>query len=499
MSTRVKTVGLVPVSCLLWCAWTALGSTSIHRPLLVTADLDVGETHSVTLSDGARVELQLVAVNEKRDEVRQAVRNAEVRVRVNGQIVDLVASAYHLPVAAGAVQIDCAVTRGYLAQSSKGNAWALEKDARFRLWPGGSPWIDPNSFTYPVRLRWFASDTQMANVPTFVDGGDRPNRGHIYYHHGLDFGGAEGLVDVLAATEGLVVSAGDAVLKGHEDSPVRPRYDVIYILDSRGWYYRYSHLQMIATAVRPGYRVGQGERIGLLGKEGGSGGWSHLHFSISARQPSGSYGTLNAYPFAWQAYQRQYQPSVVAVARPHHLVWTDESVALDGRKSWSRTGSVLGHQWNLSDGSNAQGSTLKRSYARPGEYSEILRVSDDSGQVAYDFAVVQVLDRDHPERMPPAMHAAFAPTMGIQVGDPVTFKVRSFRTQVPQEVWDFGDGSPPVTVHSDGNAQVHSLDGYAVTTHIFSHPGDYIVTVMGSNEHGYRATKHLHLRVEPWL
>jgi murein DD-endopeptidase MepM/ murein hydrolase activator NlpD len=481
---------------LLW-ALSALGSSPLRPPTLVTADLDVGETQSVTLSDGTAVDLTLLQLDERRDTIRQAVRRAEARVRVDGQVVELVASAYHLPVAVGSVQIDCAVTRGYLEGSSKGNAWALEKDARLRLWPAGSPWIDPNAFVYPVRQRWFASDTQMGNVPTFVDGGDRPNRGRIYYHHGLDFGGAEGLVDVLAATEGLVVSSGEAVLAGYEESPVSPRYDVIYILDRRGWYYRYSHLQMIATAIRPGYRVRRGERIGILGKEGGSGGWSHLHFGISARQPSGAYGTLNAYPFVWQAYQRQYHPPVVAVARPHHLVWTDETLTLDGRKSWCASGKPLSYQWTLSDGSCAWGSTVTRTYAHPGEVSEILRVTDDAGRVSYDFAVVQVLDRDHPDRLPPAIHAAYAPSLGIGVGDPVTFKVRSFRTAQPREVWDFGDGTSPVSVHSDGNAAVHSLDGYAATVHCFSRPGDFIVTVQGTNEHGYTATKHLHVRVGP--
>ena len=87
------------------------------------------------------------------------------------------------------------------------NAWALEKDARLRLWPAGSPWIEPGTFSYPVRQRWFASDTQMANEPVYVDGAELPGKTDIYYHYGLDFGGAEGLVEVVAATDGLVVSA----------------------------------------------------------------------------------------------------------------------------------------------------------------------------------------------------------------------------------------------------------------------------------------------------
>lgn len=59
------------------------------------------------------------------------------------------------------------------------------------------------------------------------------------------------------------------------------------VLDDRGWYYRYSHLFTIDDAIQPGARVRMGQRLGLLGKEGASGGWAHLHFGIKSRQPSG--------------------------------------------------------------------------------------------------------------------------------------------------------------------------------------------------------------------
>ena len=75
-----------------------------------------------------------------------------------------------------------------------------------------------------------------------------------------------------------------------------------------------------------------GDKIGILGKEGGSGGWSHLHFDIKCKQPSGMWGIQNAYAFAWEAYQRQYKPKIIAVARPHHLAWAGQTVELsDGR------------------------------------------------------------------------------------------------------------------------------------------------------------------------
>jgi len=145
----------------------------------------------------------------------------------------------------------------------------------------------------------------MANVPCYVNACDIRGQKSIYYHYGLDFGGPEGMVEVVAATDGLVVSAGDNILEGHKDTPVRPRYDVVYILDNCGWYYRYSYLQMSATPVIPGKYVKMGQRIGLVGKEGGSGGWSHLHFDIKCRQHSGMCGTQNGYAFIWQPYQQQ--------------------------------------------------------------------------------------------------------------------------------------------------------------------------------------------------
>ena len=115
------------------------------------------------------------------------------------------------------------------------------------------------TFIYPAKQAWFASPTQMANEPTYVDGGERPGMaGSIYYHYGLDIGGAEGLVDVVAATDGLVVSRRHGRLPGYEDTPVAPRYDVVYLLDDRGWFYRYSHLHTIA----PGLKLGQRMQMG---------------------------------------------------------------------------------------------------------------------------------------------------------------------------------------------------------------------------------------------
>ena len=95
----------------------------------------------------------------------------------------------------------------------------------------------------------------------------------------------------------------------------------------------------------------------------------------------------------------------------------------------------------------------------------------------------------------PSVHANFYPTTAIRPGDPVTFKVRSFNTSSGGEEWDFGDGSQPVEVQSDGNAVKLAADGYAKTTHRFEKPGDYIVRVTHTDAFGVPAMGHLHVQV----
>jgi len=465
-----------------------------RTPLVRVVDLSVGESQEVTLCDGKTASIKLLDLQETRDTVCDAVRAARVKVEVNGQPITLVSATYHLPETIAGVQIDCSITKGYL-QNSNTDAWGLVKDARLRLWPAGSPLVAPGTFVYPLKQRWFASGTQMANEPVFVDGGEKPGPRKIYYHYGEDFGGAEGLVDVLAAVDGLVVSAATDVLPGYKDAPIGPRYDRVSLLDDQGWYYLYSHLISIDPAVRPGQRVKMGQKIGVLGKEGSSGGWSHLHFAIESRQPSGKWGIQAAYAFVWEAYRREYAPKLVAVARPHHLGWSGEKVTLDGTRSWSESGKIARYEWTFTDGTKASGPTQEHTYDHPGAYSEILKVTDDQGRIAYDFAVVQILDKSDPKQLTPTIHATYAPTFGIKPGDPVTFKVRTFRTTEGSETWDFADGSPPAEVKSDGNVKPLAKDGYAVRTHRFEKPGDYLVRVERSNQQGFKATARLWVEI----
>jgi hypothetical protein len=470
------------------------------EPLFQTVDLNVGQSASVKLSGGKTVVVKLLGLKEQRCEMRGAVRRAVATVEVDSARAELVCATYNLPKTVGPVQIDCPVTRGYCNNlDRKINVWAMDKDARLRIWLAGSPWIRPGTFAYPVNQRWFASDTQMANDPCYVNACDVPGKKRIYYHYGLDFGGVEGAVSVLAATDGVVVSRGGKTVSGKYPPQVKARYDVVYIRDDRGWYYRYSHLMKIDDSLQLGRRVKMGGRIGKLGKEGGSGGWSHLHFDIVMPQPSGRYGIADGYAFIFEAYRRQHFPKMIAVARPHLVAWTGQMVTLDATRSWHAAGvkHIAGYEWRLSDGSTKRGAAVRHKYDKPGHYSEILKITDDAGRVAYDFAVVQVFDKSRPLPVPPAIHAAYWPTMGLKVGDEITFKVRSFALKPDEgrEAWDFGDGSKTVYTGSDGNVKKLARDGYAITKHRYAKAGCYIVSVWRTDASGRKAACRLLLTI----
>ena len=474
--------------------------SSLIKPLVTVVDLDVKEEQSVTLSDGSRAKVKLIKLKEIRDPIRQAVRTAEVSLLIDGQPVTLQSGMYNLPRTIGKVQVDCSVTSG-LNSNGTPSFWGLDKAARIRLWPAGSPLIKPGSFIYPVEQRWFATGTWFDNEP--VDGGSSilPK---IYYHSGLDIGGAEALTKVIAATDGLVVSVAGKVLEGHEskngNSPVAERYDLVYLRDDRGWYYRYSHLDKIDDSIKLGARVKKGDAIGVLGKEGASGGWSHLHFEIKVRQPSGKWGTQAGYGFLRQVYIDQYHPKVLANARPGMLLMQGDSTVLDGSGSWAAKGKIAKFEWAFSDGTKAEAAKVEHRYPHPGAFQEILKVTDTEGNVDYDFVLIRVVSKNSPKHYPHNMHASYWPTFGIKPRDTVTFKVRSFFRSPTEdddgnEIWDFGDGSDKVSVHSDGNREQRAINGYAVTQHRYAKPGHYVVTVSRKFSNGQTANYHLQVRV----
>ena len=469
--------------------------TSKLMPARVVAELDIGESGDINLNNGNVVKLELLEINEVRDDLRNAIRAAYVKVSVDGKEITLSTGNYNLPVVVGNVQIDCPAIKGYYTNSDNDH-WGLTKDARFRLWPKGSAYIKPGTFVCPIKQDLFANNTQSGNEPTYVDGGELPANKKIYYHSGLDIGGSEGMDEIVSATDGIVISANNEILDGYDDMPGSKRKDVVYVVDNRGWYIRYSHLDSTDPEIKPGAKIKMGQKIGFIGKQGHSGGWVHLHFEIKRKEASsGKWETEDAYAYVWESFVNQYNPPIIAMARPHHLVWAGQEATLDGRKSKSLTGDIVSYEWEFSDGAKATGAVQEKIYNKPGEYSEILKVTDSNGNVDYDFTVVQVFDKENPEIRIPIIHTSYYPTLGIKPGDPVSFFMRSFLGGARNEIWDFGDGTPILNFKSESIPKKCQNGKYAKAVHSFSDPGHYIVKAEHLNDNGYPAIAHLHIVV----
>jgi murein DD-endopeptidase MepM/ murein hydrolase activator NlpD len=461
-------------------------------PLVRVVDLSVGETTEIELHDGSKATVALLAINEHYERLRKAVLGATLQVRINGVESTLESGPYRRPVTIAGVQIDCTATAG-LGKNGDAAFWGLDKDARLRLWPEGSPLLLPGSMIYPIKQGWHATRTWFDNE--VVNGGAAMSDS-VYYHAGMDIGASEGLAEVIAATDALVVQRGENVLAGYEkDTPASPRYDVVYLLDGRGWYYRYSHLKEIAPNILPGALIRQGDPVGIAGKEGASGGWSHLHFEIKSRQPSGKWGTQAAYGFLHEAYVKEFGLKLYANARPAQMIVAGEFAVLDASGSWSKDGAIVRYAWLLPDGVQAE-ARIKRRYDIPGFFCETLKVTDASGDVAYDFAYVMVLDPADLTQYTASINLNHHPTRDIAPGDAITFKVRGFRIKGGEERWDFGDGSPARTTISPEEAEPLAPEGYAELTHRYEKPGDYIVSVERTHENGQVAHAKAWIRIK---
>ena len=167
-------------------------------PVRVVTELDIGKSKEITLRNGEKVTLLLERVEIFRDSLREAIRDVNVTLEVNGEKAILHSGNYNLPVEVGGVQVDCPVVKAYYENSNE-DRWGLTHDARFRIWPAGSPYMSPGTFIYPVKQAWFAGMTQSGNEPPYVDWGENLSSRNIYYHSGHDFGGAEGMDEIVSA------------------------------------------------------------------------------------------------------------------------------------------------------------------------------------------------------------------------------------------------------------------------------------------------------------
>jgi len=415
--------------------------------------LDIGESCAFQLKNGTEKHVSLLSVKEYEDPVIHLTRWADVRVEIDGRPVKLTCAPYVMPTLAEGLRIQADTTSAWLE---------IPKRVQFSLWDASDPIVDTDLFSFPLPgYRLFSQGAQAYNEPVHLGDRDGDPIGQRFYHnYGVDLAGYEGRQKVLSSITGVVVQAS-------------PDQGSLSIRDDRGFVLNYGHLDSILTGIKVGSPVKQGQWVGMLGRRGASGNFSHLHvgayLSESAMAADRSSRNLNLYPWLVAAYQKESGTDLCAVARPHKTVLTGDKVLFDGSNSMSFKSNIASFKWEFHDGTSANGPIAEKVYNKPGCYIAALWVEDSHGAVDVDFCKVKVYSRSAPEDVIPTLFVTYYPSAEVYVDEPVNFRAWPQGTEVENVQIEFGDG----TIVRDYRA-------YSAITHKFNKPGIYVATVTGS-------------------
>jgi murein DD-endopeptidase MepM/ murein hydrolase activator NlpD len=415
--------------------------------------LDVNETFTFKLKNGAGRVIRVISVQEQRDSVINLLRRAEVRVEIDGQPLDLVCMPYIMPTQTAGLRLQADTTSGW------GN---ISKRVQLSVWDAADPIVDTKRFSFPLRnYRLLSHGTQAYNEPVHLGAGDGDPGGQRFYHdYGFDTAGFEGRDEVVSAIQGKLVRFW----------PSREDLCSVIVQDSNGLNWEFGHLKSVEPGIVLNVPVAQGQKIGLLGRTGPSGNFAHLHLgtylSMQDLQADNRDTRLNLYPWLVTAYQAQHPQGLFAVARPHHAALTGENVAFDGSNSLVWGGAkIIEHRWVFPDGAIVRQAKAERAFDKPGAYVVALWVKDDRGAEDVDFCQVKVFSKENTEQAMPHIFMTYAPTQDIRPDRPVTFRF-----------WFQGSGGAPITVAFDDGTQVSDYKSYAELPHSFKQPGIHIVT-----------------------
>jgi murein DD-endopeptidase MepM/ murein hydrolase activator NlpD len=417
--------------------------------------LDVNEEYQFRLEDGSKRTIRLISVKEYSDSVVRMARKAKVDVEINGKPLNLTCAPYVMPTEVEGVRIQADTTSAWLS---------IPKRVQFSIWDASDPIVNADRFGFPVRNYLLLSHgMQSYNEVVHLGWADGCPDGAIFYHnYGIDFAGYEGREEIISCTDGTVIRLS-----------LEKTYIFVVIRDDDGLIWEYGHLDSISPEVKMGSHIEKGRKIGILGKTGPSGNFSHLHLgnylSEADLDSDSSNRRLNLYPWLIAAYEQQYHRALYAVARPHQTVSTGEKVLFDGSNSLGLGAKIVSYRWVLPDGQIVDGITARKSFDKPGVYIAELWITDEDGRKDVDFYKVMVFTASAPEGSIPTIFMTHYPTNNVTVNQPVLFR---FWLQAAQDKLirvDFGDG----TVIDD-------YISYSEIRHEFASPGIHVVTASGT-------------------
>lgn len=172
---------------------------------------------------------------------------------------------------------------------------------------------------------------------------------------------------------------------------------------------------------------------------------------------------------AAKAITLQDRPPVAIFTESPITALTSVPINFDGTASSDPDGTIVTFSWDFGDGSTGSGATTSHSYSTGGTYTVRLTVTDNSGSIASNTAILTIQDR------PPT--ATFTTSSAnTTVGQSVSFDATGTADpdgNIASYSWDFGDGSTGTGV---------------IATHSYSIPGTYTVKLTTTDNSGSTAS-----------
>lgn len=430
--------------------------------------LDVGEEHTFKLKDGREKRILLRSIEEHPDSVMNLMRRAEVLVEIDGKPIELVCEPYVMPVEKNGLRIQADTTAGWMD---------LPKRVQLSLWDASDPIVDTDLFVFPLKgYRMFSQGIQCYNEPVHLGHRDGDPAGQRFYHnYGLDLAGFEGRDEVVSCIDGTVIH-------------VNREMGTLILEDDQGIVFEYGHMNQILPEIKEGVEVKRGRKVGLLGRKGHSGNFSHLHVGIYLSKTDfeghRNCRNMNLYPWLVAAFEKASGTSLYAVARPHRAVRTGETVRFDGTKSVAFGAPIAAYRWEFHDGTIVKQARAEKVYDKPGTYMAALWVEDEQGNLDVDFCKVKAFTKDKVEDVMPILYMTYAPSRGIRTGRPVYFRGWPHGEEADSIRLDFGDGGI-----------VEDYEPYSEVPHSFDKPGIHVVTATATAA-GLPVTQKLKVVVE---
>ena len=415
--------------------------------------LDVGESFTFKLKDGTERRIRLASVTEHADSVIELLRRAEVAVAIDGKPLDLICEPCRMPSERDGIRIQADTTSGWVN---------IPKRVQLSIWDASDPIVDTDRFAFPLPgYRLFSQGTQGYNEPVHLGDRDGDPEGQRFHHnYGFDLAGFEGKDKVASSIDGTVAvaSRGDGTLA---------------VEDDRGIVIEFGHLDTILPEIQPGTKVSRGQAVGIVGRKGASGNFSHLHVGLSLSmerfRSDRPCRALNLYPWLVEAYRRSAETKLLAVARPHVAARCGEVVRFDGTRSMAFGSRLASYRWEFPGGVSLTGASVEKTFDAPGTYPVALWVEDERGLRDVDFATVRVFSKEKPEGIMPTLFLTYTPSSGARVDQSVSFRLWPQGREVGAIRMDFGDGGV-----------VERYEPFSSVSHSFKTPGIHLVTATAS-------------------